>query len=238
MKKVYIIVLLVIISVSIHPVVGEHNQSTNNQSIKKSISYRILVDQYHGFYRVYNASSDKAVFYQNDTLNINKGDTITWLNDAVPDTKLTIISRQKLWNNYSGELKWAYKQFSYTFNKSGIYEIYIKERPKFRQKIIVDSPKISSITNIKNNTVKTNTTKSNTNNTKTGQTINIKNNTVKTNATKLNDNKIILNGSSNLTYIDNTNSIGITIVNVSGFDIFSLVTIVLSLIYIFYREKK
>lgn len=136
-SKIYLIILLLIIFIYISPVSGE--------IVKKPTTYRILVDQYHGFYRiyeVYNKSLGRTINYQNGTLNINKGDTIIWINDAVPDTKLIIINQQKLWGNNSGELKWAYKQFNYTFDKSGLYDVYIKGHSKsqFRQQIIVGRP--------------------------------------------------------------------------------------------------
>lgn len=173
-RKLYIniILLLMIMSVYIYPVMsGDNNQFTKNQSDKKQINYRIAIDQYHGFYRVYVANKSGRVVpvSYNGTLNISKGDTITWMNDAMPDARLTVISQQKLWADNSGILKWAYKQFSYTFNKSGIYDVYIKENSKFKQKIIVgpieSNPTNTTKTNMSNpnykNVTKSNVTKSN-----------------------------------------------------------------------------
>lgn len=150
MRKIYLIILIMIILIS--PVIGENNQSTNNTT------YRVFVDNTYGFYRVYEANSDRSIEYENRTLNISKGDTIIWTNDAVPDTKLTIINKQNLWEKHEGELRWNYKQFKYIFNKSGIYDIYIKEYSRFKQKIIVGPIE----TTVNNKTVnKTNVAKSN-----------------------------------------------------------------------------
>lgn len=169
-KMHIVIILLIIISISISPVIGGNDQTINNQSInnksisnqsiKKQINYRIAIDQYRGFYRVYiaNTSGRVVTVSYNGSLYITKGDTITWMNDAVPDARLTIISQQKLWSDNSGVLKWAYKQFSYTFNKSGIYDVYIKENSKLKQKIIVgpiesgpaNTTKTNSSSNYKN----------------------------------------------------------------------------------------
>lgn len=167
MRKIYIIVLIMFILIS--PVTGEDNQSVNNNT-----TYRVLVDQHHGFYRVYqvyNATSSNTIYYENGTLNISRGDTIIWINDAVPDARLTIVSEEKLWDWHDGTLKWSYKQFAYTFNKSGIYDVYIKERPSFQQKIIVGP---LDNTNITNKTVnQTNITKPNLTINTTYKTINI-----------------------------------------------------------------
>lgn len=119
--------------------------ASTGEYAKNYTIYRSLVDQFDGFYRVYNATSGKAVPYSNYTLNINNGDIVAWLNDGVPDSRLTIISSQKLWDNNTGDLKWAYKQFSYAFNKSGTYEVYIRQYPDFRQKIVVGQIKSSSV---------------------------------------------------------------------------------------------
>lgn len=128
MKKIYIIVMIsIMILLSLSVSIAE------SQSKKHSI-YRAGINNY-GFYRVYNVTINGLAPYKNHTLNINVGDTVTWTNDI--DDKATIVSRQGLWNKTKGELKWAYKQFIYTFNKSGKYTFYIKERSKQEQKIIV-----------------------------------------------------------------------------------------------------
>lgn len=139
MIKIFIIVLMM--SVLIAPAMGEDNQSTNNTT------YRVFVDHTYGFYRVYEANSDRSVEYENRTLNISKGDTVIWTNDAVPDTKLTILNKQNLWGKHGGELRWNYKQFKYTFNKSGIYDMYISEYSRFQQRIIVGPIEITDVTN-------------------------------------------------------------------------------------------
>lgn len=214
-RKIYVIViLLMMISISISPVIGEYNQSIDNKSIKRPLNYSVLVDQYHGFYRVYNVMSNKIVPYQNDTLNIYKGDTITWRNDAVPDYRLTIISQQKLWDNNSADLKWAYKLFTYTFNTSGIYEVYVRQYTKFGQKIIVGPIELNSTNTTKvektnkvsgqssknvskSNSSKTANSKNSTNTIKTIKTNNVSSqnskNTSKSNSSKTTNSKNFAN---------------------------------------------
>ena len=65
------------------------------------------------------------------------GDTIVWINDAIPDGPLTIISKDNLWENRSAYLRWNYQKFSYTFNESGIYDMYIREYPRLHQTVVV-----------------------------------------------------------------------------------------------------
>ncbi len=110
----------------------------------KNVNYSVLVDQKNGFYKVYEIDNGtfKNPDYQNNTLNISKGDTITWSNEAYVDYQLTIMSIPNLWDN-SGLMKYNNKKFTYTFNESGIYDIYIDEFPKFRQKIVVESLEIN-----------------------------------------------------------------------------------------------
>lgn len=130
MRKVYItVVLLTIISILISPVIGDDN------STKKPITYRVFVDNQQGFNRIFDITLNKPVYSQNRTLNVYRGDTIIWINNI--DRRLTIISEQKLWDNKSGFLAEEYKEFNYTFSEPGIYNVYIKEYPKLKQKIIV-----------------------------------------------------------------------------------------------------
>lgn len=121
------------ISILISPVVAIDNQSNQNNT-----TYRTFVDQNHGFYivyQVYDVTFGKVANYQNRTLNISRGDTITWINRE--DMRLTVISEQKLWDEKSGFLAWEYKEFNYTFTNPGIYDVYIKENPGLKQRIIV-----------------------------------------------------------------------------------------------------
>lgn len=100
-----------------------------------SISYNSDVD-INGFIRV--TSYRQPVSYENKTLSIYQGDTVKWIN--VADESLTIISEQGLWDNTGAILKYTYRYFSYTFTRSGIYDVYIKEYPNIQhQKIIVNS---------------------------------------------------------------------------------------------------
>ncbi len=155
------------IYISTSPIVAMENLSTN-----KSVTYKVLVDQYFGFYRIFEIggtlfgneidsgfnASNKSL---NAILNISRGDTIIWVNDAMPSKMMTIISKEKLWNlsreklfdNENGTLQHSGKEFSYTFNNSGIYNVYVKERPLLKQKIIVGPIDMSSTNTIrKNNT--------------------------------------------------------------------------------------
>lgn len=144
------------ISILISPVIG-----ADNKHIENSVAYRTFVNQYHGFHTVYKVlgTSINGVHYSNSTLNIYRGDKVLWINDE--DTMITIISKQNLWNDKGGFLTGEYKEFNYTFNKSGIYYLYIKEVPGFRQKIIVgpiEKNSTKNVTNVKR--ISANTTKS------------------------------------------------------------------------------
>lgn len=160
MRKMYItVILLVMISILISPVIGDDN------STKKPVTYRVFVDNQQGFNRIYDITLNKPVYSQNRTLNIYRGDTIIWTNNI--DKRLTIVSEQKLWDNKSGLLAWEYKGFNYTFTGPGIYNIYIKEYPTLKQKIIVGpieqdstSKNIINMTNTESNitTIKPNST--------------------------------------------------------------------------------
>lgn len=207
MKKILILLMMMLL---ISPVIGVENKSVND-----SKTFRVLVDQYNGFYRVYevyNVSLAKAVMYENGTLNISRGDRIIWISDAVPDTELTIMSKEGLWDKYNGSLEWSYKQFIYTFNKSGIYEIYVREFSRFRQKIVVGPIEIENNTNMTIN--QTNVTKPN-------LTVDNKNKTV-TNLTV---------NSSDMTVIPQVEK-------KQGTEAIVLITVTLSLVYIFDRKIK
>ena len=104
------------------------------------ITYRSAVDQDYGFYRVIDITTHESSPYVNNTLTINVGDIIEWINYADPDEPLTIVSKEELWGNKSAYLRWNYQKFSYTFNKSGSYEVYIKEYPREQHQIIKVNP--------------------------------------------------------------------------------------------------
>lgn len=111
-----------------------------NQPIKEPVTYRVIIDQNYGFYRIYEIHdkiSSEATYAENGELNISKGDTVILINGAVSDNMLTIISEEHLWNDDEVILKYSGKEFSYTFYNSGIYNIYIKEHPLLKQRIIV-----------------------------------------------------------------------------------------------------
>lgn len=136
------IVIFVLMSIPIDAI-------DNSKTIEGTV-YRSLVDQDYGFYRVIDITTHKSAPYVNNTLTIYVGDTVIWENDATPDEPLTIINEQRLWGNKSAYLRWNYQKFSYTFNQSGNYSVYISEYPReTHQKIIVnDVPGNISVTSM------------------------------------------------------------------------------------------
>jgi plastocyanin len=168
------LIIIFILTMFLNPVIAIDNRI-------KNVNYSVLVDQKNGFYKVYEIDNGtfKNPDYPNNTLNISKGDTITWSNEAYVDYQLTIMSIPDLWNN-SGLMKYNNKKFSYTFNESGIYDIYINEFPKFRQKIVVESLEINKTIeksqindiNVENNLTKNQTFIQNLNDTNSNSTNN------------------------------------------------------------------
>ncbi len=117
----------------------DNNETIENTSSVITITYRSDVDQDYGFYRVIDYTTHKSAPYDDKTktLTIDAGDTVEWINDATPDEPLTIISKDGLWGNRSAYLRWNYQKFSYTFNQSGTYQVYIKEYPREQHQTIV-----------------------------------------------------------------------------------------------------
>lgn len=158
MRIIYKITILIItISILVSPVFAMDNQSSN------SATYRILIDQHYGFFRVFEMNGKlfgKELDNENRTLNISRNDTVIFVSDTIPDKRLTIVSNEELWKDKV--LKYSGKEFDYTFNKSGIYDMFIKEYPPLKQKIIVGPIDINisntindtkpNLTNIINNT--------------------------------------------------------------------------------------
>lgn len=108
--------------------------------------YRVLVDDWYGFYKV-SEVNNTPFKYENQTLNINTGDTVIWVNDASDNNELTILSTQNLWDSEKGYLKYNYRSFNYTFTKPGTYEIYVKEYPRrTHQTIIVAAVEAPTVT--------------------------------------------------------------------------------------------
>ncbi len=100
--------------------------------------YKFSVHDIDGFYRVRALNTTQIPEYTNLTLRINAGDKVIWESES-EDYTITIVSEQGLWDNTSAKLRWDTQQFSYTFNQSGTYGIYLKEFPKVKhQKIIVN----------------------------------------------------------------------------------------------------
>lgn len=76
--------------------------------------------------------------YENHTVSINRSDTVKWVSVTNAGYYLTIVSKEGLWDNSSSFLRYSLRAFSYTFNETGTYEVYLKEFPRLpHQKIIV-----------------------------------------------------------------------------------------------------
>lgn len=103
------------------------------------VDYKVYVDDIDGFYRVRALNTTQIPEYTNLTLMINTGDKVIWESES-EDYTITIVSEQGLWDNASAKLRWNTQQFSYTFNQSGTYGIYIREIPKIRHQKIVVNP--------------------------------------------------------------------------------------------------
>jgi len=95
------------------------------------------IDDIYGFRKVttYNATAS----YVNHTLTINAGDTVKWISVSDENIPLTVVSAEGLWDNSSSYLKYAYRNFNYTFTQPGNFEVYLKDNPRIaHQKIIVN----------------------------------------------------------------------------------------------------
>ena len=147
MKRIMIYAVLTITLVAMFmltPLVTS-SESNNQSNISSNITnttlatYRVDVDQDYGFYKVTDMKISRPAPYDkiNRTLTIRVGDTVIWENDATPDEPLTIMSKEELWGNRSAYLRWNYQKFSYTFNQSGTYEMYIKEYPREQHQIVI-----------------------------------------------------------------------------------------------------
>lgn len=91
-------------------------------------SYRVYIDEDYGFYRIRSTIPNTDMTL--DRINIFVGDKISWINDDSRDFPLTIISKDGLWDNSSGILKYNYRHVDYTFNKTGSYDFMVKESRK------------------------------------------------------------------------------------------------------------
>lgn len=87
------------------------------------VTYLSYVDNVYGFYRVIDITTHKSSPYDNRTLIINGGDTVTWMNDA-DNAILTIVSEQQLFTNKRLDIR---QRSSYTFDQIGTYTFHIKE---------------------------------------------------------------------------------------------------------------
>lgn len=145
MKNRFVMAALLVIVFILIPTNAIKDEVTKNVSneVMKNVSnitptiYQTEVDQDYGFYRVIDMTVSKPAPYYKNNLTIYIGDIVTWENDATPDEPLTIISKEGLWGNRSAYLRWNYQKFTYTFNQSGIYEIYIREYPRAQHQFII-----------------------------------------------------------------------------------------------------
>jgi plastocyanin len=145
-KNISIVLLVMTLFMTLPIRAISNNDTTDNVSNVTAITYRSFVDQDYGFYSVLDITTLKKAPYDiNDTLTIHVGDTVVWINDATPDEPLTIISKDNLWGNESAYLRWNYQKFNYTFNQSGIYDIYIKEYPRIKHQTVVVKDTIETI---------------------------------------------------------------------------------------------
>ena len=121
-----------------------NNSSNNNSSIYNNSSsynktvYRVLVDGYHGFFRIYDLTTEKELKGEESgdkAFNINVGDTVIWSNED-PVESFTVDSDPKLWTDRFGYLRPG-KRFNYSFNRPGMYNIFIKQSSTLPYQIII-----------------------------------------------------------------------------------------------------
>lgn len=122
-----------------------------------AITYKSSVDLDYGFFQVIGIGTKPAndtmpesayftdVNYTDRNLTINVGDTVVWTNYDPKNWPITIMSQQGLWNEKDSYLKYSLRKFNYTFTEPGIYGVYVKEKDKFRQTILVN-PIVTPVT--------------------------------------------------------------------------------------------
>lgn len=105
--------------------------------VRSPALYIADIDDLYGFRKVIR--NNGSVSYINRTLTINVGDTVKWVSTSDENNPLTVVSVEGLWNNSTSFLKYAYRNFNYTFTQPGNFEVYLKEDLKIaHQKIIVN----------------------------------------------------------------------------------------------------
>lgn len=109
------------------------------------ITYVSYVDEYYGFYKVRDVTTNKPSPYEGRTLTINQGDIVKWKNDGT--ASMTLVSDQNLWPKENGKLN---KEVSYKFDVPGKYTFYVQLGVYMRQTVIVNpvggyqsSPKVT-----------------------------------------------------------------------------------------------
>lgn len=100
---------------------GTYSDSNSEKSDEKSIQ-----------------NEEKMIIYSTtfspETIEIEKGDTITWVNLKKPKGPSVLVSDDKLWEDttlYYG------KSFSYTFKNAGAYTFSLESMPEVKAKVIV-----------------------------------------------------------------------------------------------------
>lgn len=101
-----------------------------------NVVYNTYVDNYKGFYRIQLISGIGSMTTASVTdFTINAGNSIQWVNDVLPEERITIVSKDGLWKDELANIKKNYL-FSYTFNNPGTYDVYIKEYPNLQHQRI------------------------------------------------------------------------------------------------------
>ncbi|MCX9074206.1 MAG: hypothetical protein OIN88_06035 [Candidatus Methanoperedens sp.] len=103
------------------------------------VVYKSFMDDGYGFFKVRIVDLTQEAQYVNNTLTINTGDEVIWVNDA--SERLTIVSEEGLWdmNNTRARLLYQTSEFNFTFTQPGTYGFYIREYPRLpHQKITVN----------------------------------------------------------------------------------------------------
>ena len=115
---------------------GAGTSPTPEATLRAPSFYKAFVDD-TGFYKV-RGINNSQITYENYTLNIYVGDTVSWYSEVDYD-KITLVSEQGLWVKNDTRAILMNREFNYTFNTPGTYTFSIKEEPRAPdQKIIVN----------------------------------------------------------------------------------------------------
>lgn len=89
--------------------------------------YTVFADREFGLWSIRSNNTSHKLSYIDKTLNINTGDTVTWVNLDENGDRITMISDNNLWEG-GKVLGGAGSIFRFTFNSSGKYKFHILER--------------------------------------------------------------------------------------------------------------